>query len=136
MTNTPPPGPPGWDPHQGPQPPPAGFGTPGYSQPGYGSAMPPSGPYPQAGYTAPGGMVVAPKSPGVSLIASFFIPGLGSMINGDVGKGVIFLVGYIISLVLTIILIGFIGIFVFWIWGMVDAYNGARLWNARHGIYS
>jgi hypothetical protein len=23
-----------------------------------------------------------------------------------------------------------------WIWGLVDAYQGAQRWNARHGILS
>ena len=79
---------------------------------------------------------VAPKNPALSLLASFFLPGLGSMINGDVGKGVGILVGYFVSWVLTIVLVGFIGIIGFWVWGMVDGYQGARQWNARHGIYS
>lgn len=79
---------------------------------------------------------VAPKSPGVSLLASFFIPGLGSMINGDVGKGVGILVGYIVSAVLVLVLVGIIGVIGFWIWGMIDAYQGAQKWNAAHGILS
>src|SRR3954466_9002635 len=48
---------------------------------------------PPASAPGPSGMVgtpvyltqVAPKSPAVSALASFFVPGLGSMINGDVG---------------------------------------------------
>ncbi|MFC8502488.1 hypothetical protein ACFUC1_09015 [Pedococcus sp. NPDC057267] len=79
---------------------------------------------------------VAPKSPGVALLASFFIPGLGSMMNGQAGKGVGILVGYIVSWFLTVILIGFVGLVGFWVWGMVDAYQGAKSWNARHGILS
>jgi TM2 domain-containing membrane protein YozV len=79
---------------------------------------------------------VQPKSPGISLLVSFFIPGVGSMINGDVGIGVGILIGYIVSWFLTLILIGFIGVIGFWIWGMVDAYRGAQRWNAKHGIIS
>jgi TM2 domain-containing membrane protein YozV len=67
---------------------------------------------------------------------SFFLPGVGSMINGDVGKGIGILVGYVISFFLIIVLIGIVGVIGFWIWGMVDAYQGARQWNARHGIIS
>jgi len=81
------------------------------------------------------GYVVA-KNPGLSLLASFFVPGLGSILNGDVGKGIGILVGYFVSWLLVIVLIGFVGLLGFWIWGMVDAYQGARLWNARHGIAS
>jgi TM2 domain-containing membrane protein YozV len=127
--------------------------TPGYSQASYGEARMPRGNYPQptssgpvdpnaAGYAATGysvrsgGVAVAPKSPGLALVASFFIPGLGSMINGEVGKGIGILFGYFVSLLLTIVIIGIVGVIGFWIYGMVDAYNGAKLWNARHGIYS
>jgi TM2 domain-containing membrane protein YozV len=79
---------------------------------------------------------VAPKSPALSALASFFLPGLGSMINGDVAKGIGILVGYFISWVLVIVLVGIVGVFGFWVWGMVDAAEGARRWNARHGILS
>lgn len=77
---------------------------------------------------------VQPKNPTVSLIASFFIPGLGSMLNGDTGKGVGILVGYVVSWLLVIVLIGLVGVIGFWIWGMVDGYQGAKSWNERHGI--
>jgi TM2 domain-containing membrane protein YozV len=90
--------------------------------------------------TQPAGMVpyaqVAPKSPGIALLASFFVPGLGSMINGEVAKGVGILVGYCISLVLLLVIVGVVGVIGFWIWGMVDGYTGAQKWNAQHGILS
>jgi TM2 domain-containing membrane protein YozV len=89
--------------------------------------------YPHYAYPA---YVVAPKSPALAVFASFFIPGLGSMINGDVGKGIGILIGYVVSAVLAIVVIGFVGMLVFWVWGMVDGYNGAQRWNARHGIIS
>ncbi len=81
-------------------------------------------------------MMVAPKNPAVSLIVSFFIPGVGSMINGDAGTGIAILVLYIIGWVLVIGLIGIPLAIGAWIWGMVDAYRGAQRWNARHGIIS
>ncbi|MEO8745047.1 MAG: hypothetical protein ABI334_09470 [Candidatus Dormiibacterota bacterium] len=86
--------------------------------------------------SAPGAMVVAPKNPAVSLIVSFFLPGVGSMINGDVGVGVAILVLYLIGWALAIFLIGIPLAIGAWIWGMVDAYQGAQRWNARHGILS
>jgi len=81
-------------------------------------------------------MQVAPKNPALALIASFFIPGLGTMINGQGGKGAMILVGYVVSWLLTFVLIGIPGLIGFWVWGMVDAYQGAQKWNARHGILS
>jgi TM2 domain-containing membrane protein YozV len=85
---------------------------------------------------APAGMVVAPKNPAVSLIVSFFIPGVGSMINGDVGTGVAILILYIVGIGLAFLLIGIPILIGAWIWGMIDAYQGAQRWNARHGILS
>lgn len=32
--------------------------------------------------------------------------------------------------------IGFLTVIVAFVWGLVDAYQGARRWNARHGIIS
>jgi TM2 domain-containing membrane protein YozV len=84
----------------------------------------------------PGAMIVAPKNPAVSLIVSFFIPGVGSMINGDVGTGIAILLLYIAGWVLAVFLIGIPLAIGAWIWGMVDAYQGAQRWNARHGIIS
>jgi TM2 domain-containing membrane protein YozV len=92
-----------------------------------------------AGYVTPSsptGMVVAPKNPAVSLIVSFFIPGVGSMINGDIGTGVAILVLYIVGIGLAVFLIGIPIMIAAWIWGMIDAYQGAQRWNARHGILS
>ena len=84
----------------------------------------------------PGSMVVAPKNPAVSLIVSFFIPGVGSMINGDVGVGIGILVLFIVGIATTIFFVGFFLILGAWIWGMVDAYQGAQRWNRAHGILS
>ncbi|MDC5698282.1 DUF2510 domain-containing protein [Intrasporangium calvum] len=88
-------------------------------------------------HTGPGPhSLVAPKNPALSLLASFFVPGLGSMINGNTARGLGILVGYCISWLLIIVFVGIFGVMGFWIWGMVDAYQGARTWNARHGIIS
>lgn len=97
-------------------------------------------------YAAPGlvptpyGMVpatqVAPKNPALALLASFFIPGLGSMLNGEGGKGAGILIGYLVCIPLSFVVIGIPGMFAFWIWGMVDGYQGAQRWNARYGILS
>ncbi len=131
---------------------------PGGGAPGYGPPPVPGGPapHPPQGYDypqVPGGpppppvygypqvpgyppLRVAPKSPGLALLASFFIPGLGSMMNGNVGRGIGILVGYLVSILLVIVLVGLLGMLGFWIWGMVDAYQGAQRWNLRHGILS
>ena len=105
-------------------------------------SAPPTSPYAGAPglVQGPNGLVpatvVAPKSPALALLASFFIPGLGQMLNGVVGKGVGILIGYVVSWVLVVVFVGIIGVLAFWIWGMVDAYTGAQRWNARYGILS
>lgn len=66
----------------------------------------------------------------------FFFPGLGSLMNGDLAKGIGIFAGYCVSWVMAFILIGIPFLFGFWIWGMVDAYGGAKKWNARRGIIS
>jgi uncharacterized protein YegL/TM2 domain-containing membrane protein YozV len=91
--------------------------------------------YPQQRYQPPP-MMVAPRSPALTTLASCFVPGLGSFMNGDVGKGIVILVGYSISIPLMFVVIGFLTAPVFWIWGLVDAYSGAKKWNASHGIVS
>ena len=107
-----------------------------YQQPGqhaYPSA-PYQQPYPQV-YAPPVTQVV-PKNAGVALLISFFLPGVGSMYAGKTSTGVIILIGYIISWVLTIVIIGFVGIFGFWVWGLIDAYQAAQSWNRARGIES
>jgi TM2 domain-containing membrane protein YozV len=88
----------------------------------------------------PGAMVVAAKNPAVSLLVSFFVPGVGSMINGDTGVGITILLLWLLALVLDVTVIGLVvgvplGLGMF-IWGLIDAYQGAQRWNARHGIIS
>lgn len=127
-------------PGQAYQPPPAGQDyyqqQPGqaYPQPQgpYGYAPAPyQQPYPQ-GYPAQ----VVPKNPGIALLISFFIPGVGSIYAGKTSTGVTILIGYIVSWVLTVVIIGFAGIIGFWIWGMIDAYQAAQAWNRARGLES
>ena len=105
------------------------YGMPQYGHPGqphaqpYG-AMQPYGQYPPA----------TRKDPALMLVASLLIPGLGTMLNGRVGRGVGILAGYGVGVLLSVVLIGLPIMFGFWVWGMVDAYQGAKDHNARHGL--
>ena len=67
----------------------------------------------------------APKSPGVALLLSFLICGVGQMYNGQVGKGFLMLIGCV---ALWFALLGWI----VWIWAMVDAYTTAKEMNLRY----
>jgi TM2 domain-containing membrane protein YozV len=79
---------------------------------------------------------VQPHSAALGVVASFFIPGLGSMLNEKVGKGIGILACYIVSIFLVLVLVGFIAAPAVWIWGMVAANNDAHTWNRAHGILS
>ncbi len=121
-----------WTVHNRPVPPPP---TAPLAAPGHYGSDPELSPYGAWAPPTPG-YVVAAKNPAVSLIASFFIPGLGTMLNGEVGKGVGILVGYFVCLFLFFLLVPLLVAMGLWVWGMVDAYQGAQQWNRRHGILS
>jgi TM2 domain-containing membrane protein YozV len=80
--------------------------------------------------------VIQPHSAELAVVASFFIPGLGSMLNKKAGKGVLILACYIVAWISTIVLVGFILAPAVWIWGMVSAHGDAHRWNRAHGIIS
>jgi TM2 domain-containing membrane protein YozV len=79
---------------------------------------------------------VQPHSAALGVVASFFIPGLGSMLNEKVGKGIGILAAYIVSVILVFFLVGIIAAPAVWIWGMVAANNDVHKWNRAHGIQS
>jgi TM2 domain-containing membrane protein YozV len=73
------------------------------------------------------------KNPGLAAVLSFFYMGLGQVYNGQIAKGILFIVAYTISWVFiaSIILlpIGIITTPILFIWGMVDAYKSAEKIN-------
>src|SRR5260370_7257712 len=82
--------------------------------------------YAPVAYPTAGGYVVAPKNPAVSLIVSFFLPGVGSMINGDVGIGITILLLWLLAFFLDATIFGLVvglplGLATF-IRGLISAY--------------
>jgi TM2 domain-containing membrane protein YozV len=69
------------------------------------------------------------KNPTIAVLLSFFITGLGQIYNGQIGKGVVFIVLYTISWVSMFVIVGLITTPILWIWGMVDAHSEARRIN-------
>lgn len=68
------------------------------------------------------------KKHGIPALISFFCPGLGQIIKGDVGRGVLMMVGVAIGIILILQFspfspIGFIISLFVWIWTVYDAYN-------------
>jgi len=60
--------------------------------------------------------------------------GLGQIYNGQIGKGVVFIILYGISVALMWVVIGFVTTPILWIWGMVDANNSAKKINEKMAI--
>ena len=54
---------------------------------------------------------------------------VGQIYNGQIGKGVLFIVLYIVSILLMFLVIGFVTTPIFWIWGIVDAKKSAKRIN-------
>jgi TM2 domain-containing membrane protein YozV len=71
------------------------------------------------------------RNPGVAAVLSFFWCGLGQIYNGQIGKGILMLVAYLISVSLIWLIVGLITTPILWIWGMVDAYNTAERLNRQ-----
>jgi TM2 domain-containing membrane protein YozV len=72
------------------------------------------------------------KNPGLAAILSFFWGGLGQIYNGEIGKGIAFIVVQAINTLLMWVVIGFITFPLVWIWGMDDAYKTAENYNMKN----
>ncbi|MBI2938346.1 MAG: zinc-ribbon domain-containing protein [Thaumarchaeota archaeon] len=70
------------------------------------------------------------KSTGIAAVLSFFFVGLGQIYNGQIGKGIAFIVIGIIFILTMFVLIGLILYPLFWIYNIYDAYNTAKKINA------
>lgn len=83
-------------------------------------------------YAAPYPMVpyARRKDAGVATLLSFFLPGAGQLYNGQVGKGLGFiLVSIFVNFPLMFVGVGFLTALVTWIWSMVDAHSSAERIN-------
>ena len=70
------------------------------------------------------------KSTGIAAIASFIVPGLGQIYCGEIGRGIMILIGFIIACLTIFIVIGIILAPIVWIWNIYDAYMLAKKVNA------
>lgn len=71
------------------------------------------------------------KNPGLAAVLSFFYMGLGQIYNGQIAKGIVFIVMFTISWILIFVLIGIVTTPILFIYGMWDAYASAQKINAR-----
>ena len=86
-----------------------------------------------AGYASPQTWISAPslKNSGLAAVLSFFWPGLGQIYNGQIGKGICFLLLHFVFCVLILFLIGIPLVLSLWVIGIYDAYHEAEKINAR-----
>ena len=69
------------------------------------------------------------KSSGLAAILSFFIPGLGQIYNGQIGKGLLMIVALFVCFILIFVLIGIFLLMILWLYGIFDAYDTAKRIN-------
>jgi TM2 domain-containing membrane protein YozV len=74
------------------------------------------------------------RNPAASLLASLLVPGLGTIINAEMGKGLVILVAWITAWVLILAIVGLILVPAVWVYGMYDAFQGARRYNLAHAV--
>lgn len=74
------------------------------------------------------------RNPVLAAILSLIVAGLGQIYNGQITKGVIFIVIQLINGALTAVLIGWLLLPLVGLWAMVDAYMTAKRNNERYGF--
>lgn len=70
------------------------------------------------------------KNEGLAAVLSFIFVGLGQIYNGQIGKGILFIIIGVICVVLMLVLIGFLFYLILWIYNIYDAYETAKKINA------
>lgn len=84
---------------------------------------------PQCGVRVSGVASHKHKNPGLAAVLSLFMIGLGQIYNGQIGKGLLFMVfGFCIALSI-LFLVGLILFPAFWIYNIYDAYATAQQIN-------
>jgi len=71
------------------------------------------------------------KNPGLAAVLSFFWAGLGQIYNGQIAKGIFFVVAYAVSVFLIVVIVGIVTTPIIWIYGMYDAYKCATKINVE-----
>lgn len=54
---------------------------------------------------------------------SFFIPGLGQLVKGNVLRGIVIFIGLCFSIALMSVVVGFVLAPILWVWQLYDAYT-------------
>ena len=70
----------------------------------------------------------------IAIILSVFLPGLGQIYLGLDHKGAIFLIAYVVSAILILLLIGFLLCAVIWIWALIDTIISTNALNRGENV--
>ena len=74
------------------------------------------------------------RNPILAAVLSVIVAGLGQIYNGQIGKGIVFIILQLINTALTVVLIGWILMPIVGLWATVDAYLVAKHNNERYGF--
>ena len=74
------------------------------------------------------------RNPVLAAILSLIVAGLGQIYNGQIPKGVIFIIVQLINGALTAVLIGWLLLPLVGLWAMIDAYMTAKHNNERYSF--
>jgi len=69
------------------------------------------------------------KNPGLAAVLSFFYMGLGQIYNGQIAKGIAFIIAYSVSWLLILVVVGLFTTPILFFYGMYDAYKSAEKIN-------
>ena len=84
---------------------------------------------PYCGFGSGSVAVADEKSVFLAALLSFLFPGLGQIYNGQTHKAITFIIAYIVSGILIIILVGFVLMLLVWIWSLVDVIKSTEAIN-------
>ena len=70
-------------------------------------------------------------NPGTSAILSFFWTGLGQIYNGEIGKGILFMIIQAVNFCLIFVAVGLLTFPAFWLYGIWDAKKTAEKMAAK-----
>lgn len=74
------------------------------------------------------------RNPIIAAILSLIVAGLGQIYNGQLLKGVLFIIAQVINGLLLYVLVGFVTMPLVGLWAVLDAYLVAKRDNERYGF--
>ena len=74
------------------------------------------------------------RNPIIAAVLSLIVAGLGQIYNGQITKGVLFIIAQIINGALLYVAIGFVTMPLVGLWAVIDAYLVAKRNNERYGF--